>query len=60
VEHLNSLFGIFFVGHFDERKTARAAGHTVLHYVNRHYDAGLREMILQVVFRRGEGEVSHE
>jgi hypothetical protein len=33
VEHLNSLFGVFFVGHFDECKTAGAAGHAILHYV---------------------------
>jgi hypothetical protein len=60
VEHLDCLLGVFLRRHFDERKPARAAGHAILHYVDRHYDAGLREMILQVVFGRGEGEVSHE
>ena len=60
VKHLDGLLGVFLGRHFDECKTAGAASHAILHYVNRHHDAGLREMILQVVFGRGEGEVSYE
>ncbi len=60
MEHLNCLFRVFLRSHLDEGETTGTACHTVLHYVDRHYNSGLREMILQVVFRRGEGEITDE
>jgi hypothetical protein len=60
MEHLNSLLSVLFRGHFDEGKTTGTACHPVLHDINRHYNAGLREIILQVIFRRGEGEITDE
>jgi hypothetical protein len=60
MEHLDGFFRIFFRSHFDESKTTGTARHPVLHYVYRHNNAGLREIILQVVFRRGEGEITDE
>ena len=55
VEHLDRLFRVFLGGHFDKGKTAGTPRHPVLHDINRHHNARLREMILQVVFCRGEG-----
>ena len=55
VEHLNRLFRVFLGGHFDKRKTSGAPRHPVLHDINRDHNTRLREMILQVVFRCGEG-----
>jgi len=60
VKHLNGLFRIFLRTHFDEGESAGAARHTILHDINRHHNTGLREIILQVVFRRREGEITDE
>jgi hypothetical protein len=46
--------------HLDEREASRTTCHAVLHDVNGNHHARLREMILQVVFRRGEGEITDE
>ena len=60
MEHLNGLFRILLRAHLDEGKAPGPTCHAVLHDVDRHNNAGLREIILQVIFRRGEGEITDE
>ena len=60
MEHCDSFFCIFLRGHLDESKAAGAARHAILHDVDRHYDTRLREMVLQVIFGRCEGQVTNE
>jgi hypothetical protein len=60
MEHLNGLLGVLFGSHLDKGETAGTARHSVLHDINRHDNSGLREIILQVVFRRREGKITDE
>ena len=60
MEHLDGLIRVLLGAHLDEGEAARPTRHAVLHDVNRHHHARLREMILQVILRRGEGEITDE
>jgi hypothetical protein len=60
VKHGNGLGRIFLRAHFDKGKAARTPGSPVLHDVNCHDPAGLREMVMQIVFGCCEGQVSYE
>lgn len=60
VKHADGLRRVFLRPHFDKGKAARPPGRPVLHYVDCDDRPGLREMILQVVFRGCECEVPNE
>jgi hypothetical protein len=60
MEHLNGLLRVLFGPHLDEREASRATCHAILHDVYGYHHARLREIILQVILRRGEGEITDE
>ncbi len=60
MKHGNGLLRVLFGSHFNERETSRTASHAVLHDIYGNHHARLREMILQVVLRRGEGKITDE
>ena len=55
VEHSDRLGRIFLRGHLNEREPTGSSSGTVLHDVNRDYPARLPEVVLQIIFGRGEG-----
>jgi hypothetical protein len=60
MEHLNGLFRVLLGAHLNEGEPSRPTGHAVLHDVYGNHHARLREIILQVILRRGEGKITDE
>jgi hypothetical protein len=59
VELSNRIVRGILASHLDEAESARAAGFTVGHHIGRIYLTGRSEMLMKVLARDAEGQVSY-